>query len=83
MLPVDSSNAIALRGDAAAVDQLAGIAQELDRRAASGSEIRVVFLEHADAEQLLPVLQQLLGQAPTPAAARAAAPRAHSDKANG
>ena len=31
-------------------------------RAASGSEIRVVYLEHADAEQLLPVLQQLLGQ---------------------
>ena len=65
VVPVDSSNAIAFRGDAAAVNQLIGIAQELDRRAASGSEIRVVFLEHADAEQLLPVLQQVLGQTPT------------------
>ena len=65
VVAVDSSNAIAVRGDAASVAQLAGIATELDRRAASGSEIRVVFLEHADAEQLLPVLQQLLGQAPT------------------
>ena len=65
VVPVDSSNAIAFRGDGAAVTQLIGIAQELDRRAASGSEIRVVFLEHADAEQLLPVLQQVLGQTPT------------------
>ena len=65
VVPVDSSNAIAFRGDGATVARLAGIALELDRRAASGSEIRVVFLQHADAEQLLPVLQQLLGQAVT------------------
>ena len=65
VVAVDSSNAIALRGDSASVARLIEIAQELDRRAASGSEIRVVFLEHADAEQLLPVLQQLLGQAVT------------------
>ena len=70
VVPIDSSNAIAIRGDAASVAQLVGIAAELDRRAASGSEIRVVFLEHADAEQLLPVLQQLLGQAVTPPTTR-------------
>ena len=65
VVPVDSSNAIAFRGDGATVARLIEIARELDRRAASGSEIRVVFLQHADAEQLLPVLQQLLGQAPS------------------
>jgi len=65
VVPIDSSNAIALRGDAAAVASLSGIALELDRRAAHGSEIRVVFLEHADAEQLLPVLQQVIGEAPS------------------
>jgi general secretion pathway protein D len=43
------------------------MARDLDRRAAAGTELRVIFLEHADAEQLLPVLQQLLGQAATPA----------------
>jgi len=69
VVPVDSSNALAFRGDAAAVAQLIGIAQDLDRRAASGSEIRVVFLEHADAAQLLPVLQTVLGQTPTQSAA--------------
>jgi general secretion pathway protein D len=62
IVPVDSSNSLALRGDAALVARLAGLAGELDARAASGTEIRVVFLEHADAAQLLPVLQQLLGQ---------------------
>jgi general secretion pathway protein D len=62
IVPIDSSNSIALRGDAATVARMAQMARELDRRAASGTEIRVIFLEHADAEQLLPVLQQLLGQ---------------------
>lgn len=70
VVPVDSSNAIAFRGDAASVANLIRIAEDLDRRAANGSEIRVVFLQHADAEQLLPVLQQLLGQTPTQAPAR-------------
>jgi len=65
VVPIDSSNAIALRGDASAVASLAAVAQELDRRAAHGSEIRVVFLEHADAEQLLPVLQQVIGGTPS------------------
>ena len=62
VVPVDSSNSIALRGDSATVARLAAMAEELDTRAAAGTEIRVLFLEHADAEQLLPVLQQLLGQ---------------------
>lgn len=62
IVPVDSSNSIALRGDRALVARLADIARDLDRRAESGAEIRVVFLEHADAGQLLPVLQALVGQ---------------------
>jgi general secretion pathway protein D len=70
VVPIESSNSIALRGDAATVARLAGMVRDLDRRAASGTEFRVVFLEHADAEQLLPVLQQLLGQTVTPATRR-------------
>jgi general secretion pathway protein D len=65
IVPIDSSNSIALRGDAATVARMVEIARDLDRRAATGTELRVIFLEHADAEQLLPVLQQLLGQAVT------------------
>lgn len=65
VVPIDSSNSLAFRGDAATVSRLVDIARDLDTRAENGTEVRVVFLEHADAEQLLPVIQQLLGQSAT------------------
>jgi len=65
IVPVDSANSVALRGDPAVVARLADVATELDRKAAAGSDIRVVFLNHADADKVLPVLQQLVGQAAT------------------
>jgi general secretion pathway protein D len=77
VVPIDSSNAIAIRGDAATVARLAEMARSLDRQAASGTEIRVYWLEHADAEKLLPVLQQLVGQS-TSAAITSSAPAAQS-----
>jgi general secretion pathway protein D len=63
IVAIDSSNSIALRGDPQSVARFTAIAADLDRNAATGSEIRVIFLEHADAEKLLPVLQTLVGQA--------------------
>jgi general secretion pathway protein D len=66
IVPVDASNAIAIRGEPAQVGRLAAMARDLDRRAATGSEVRVVFLQQADAANVLPVLQQLMGQQPTP-----------------
>jgi general secretion pathway protein D len=63
IVAIDSSNSIALRGDAPTVGRFSNIIADLDKRAAAGSEIRVIFLQHADAEKLLPVLQQLAGQA--------------------
>lgn len=62
IVAVDSSNSIAIRGDAGTVARLAQMARDLDRQAASGTEIRVYWLEHADAEKLMPVLQALIGQ---------------------
>jgi general secretion pathway protein D len=69
---VESSNSLILRGDAEAVRPLLGVVADLDRRAESAGDVRVVTLQHANAEQLVPVLQQLVGQAVTPAAAEAA-----------
>ena len=63
VVAVDSSNSVALRGDAPTIAKLAAVARELDARAANGSEIRVLWLDYADAETLVPVLQQLVGQA--------------------
>jgi general secretion pathway protein D len=69
VVAVEGSNSVALRGDPSAVARLTQIARELDTQARNGTEIKVVFLENADAEQLLPVLQQLVGQAPDQPAA--------------
>lgn len=62
VVPIDSSNSVALRGEPGLVAELARTVEELDKAAANGSDVRVVFLKHADAQMLLPVLQQLVGQ---------------------
>jgi len=62
IVAVDSSNSIAIRGDASSVARLVSLTQELDKRAAAGTEVRVYWLDHADADKMVPVLQQLLGQ---------------------
>lgn len=67
IVAVESSNSLALRGDRGSVARFAAMARDLDRRAASGAEVRVIWLQHADAAKLLPVLQQLVGQSVTPA----------------
>jgi general secretion pathway protein D len=63
IVAIDSANSIVIRGDALSVARLAQMTLDLDRRAAAGTEVRVYWLEHADAEKLLPVLQQLIGKA--------------------
>lgn len=62
VVPVDSSNSLLIRGEPATVARIAALARELDARAASGTEIRVIFLEFADAAQILPVLERVTGQ---------------------
>lgn len=74
VVAVESSNSVLLRGDSDAVQRLLPIIADLDRRAESSDDVRVVFLRHANAEQMLPVLQQLVGQSPT-AGAGAGGPR--------
>src|SRR3546814_11170832 len=67
IVPIDSSNAIALRGDQALVARFVAMATDLDQRAAGGAELRVYWLEHANAETLLPPLQHLVGGGSDPA----------------
>lgn len=64
VLPVESSNSVIIRGDPALVQRVVQTVLELDRRAERNGDVRVVKLQHASAEQLLPVLQELIGQAP-------------------
>jgi general secretion pathway protein D len=84
VVPVDSSNAIALRGDPTSVSRFASMAKELDKRAESGAEIRVYQLEYANAETLLPTIQSLIGESsasPLPAAPTAQGSPAQSGEA--
>ncbi|MEN9391772.1 MAG: hypothetical protein RLZZ104_115, partial [Pseudomonadota bacterium] len=89
VVPVDSSNAIALRGDPTSVSRFAAMARELDKRAESGAEIRVYPLEYANAETLLPTIRSLIGETGSessdagvaPAAAANASPSAGATSA--
>lgn len=62
---VGASNALVIRGHSNRVARLAALARELDTKAgANGAETRVVFLQHADAGAIVPVLQRLMGEQP-------------------
>lgn len=76
VVPVDSSNAIALRGDPTSVSRFAAMARELDKRAESGAEIRVYPLEYANAETLLPTIRSLIGETGSESSEPAVAPAA-------
>ncbi len=67
VVPVEGSNAVAIRGEAGQVARAAQIAEDLDRKAVGGLETRVIYLEHADAAAIVPVLQTLVGQPVTQA----------------
>ncbi|MBL8649538.1 MAG: type II secretion system secretin GspD [Sphingopyxis sp.] len=67
IVPIDSSNAIALRGDQSLVARFVAMANDLDAKAAGGTELRVYWLQHANAETLLPTIQQLVGGGSDPA----------------
>lgn len=65
LVVVESSNSLILRGEPEAVRPMLDLIADLDGRAETSGDVRVINLQHASAEQLLPVLQQLVGQTPT------------------
>ena len=83
IVPIDSSNAIALRGDQALVARFVSMAHDLDAKAAGGTELRVYWLEHANAETLLPTLQQLIGGGSDPAQKAGLPPASTSSSSSG
>ena len=61
VVAVDSSNTLLLRGDPGTLQRLGAIARQLDSRAASGSDIRVIWLDYADSALMVPMLERLVG----------------------
>jgi general secretion pathway protein D len=83
VVAVEGSNTVLLRGEPEAIDRLLPLIADLDQRARSNDDVKVIFLKHANAEQMLPVLQQLLGLPVSGAgAASADATRATADAAS-
>lgn len=83
IVPIDSSNAVALRGDQAMVARFVAMATDLDQKAAGGTELRVYWLEHANAETLLPTIQQLVGGGSDPAQKAGLPPATTSSSSGG
>ena len=77
---VDTSNSLVLRGPAETVARLKDVALMLDEQARPTGDTRVIFLQHADATQMVEMLQSVVDQPRAAGAAgqaSAAAPSAN------
>lgn len=61
VLAVEASNSILIRAEPALVTRLVGVIAELDRIGANKSDLSVIYLNHADAEEMAPLLRELAG----------------------
>jgi general secretion pathway protein D len=61
---VERGNAVLLRGDKAAVERMAAVIRDLDERSATTDSVRVIALQHADAEEIVPILKDIVGVLP-------------------
>ncbi len=73
-VPVRSGNTVVLRGEPDTVARMAGLIGDLDRTSLRQDTVRVVRLQNADAEELAPVLENLLGALTQPGEGAEGAP---------
>ncbi len=59
IIPVLSSNTLILKGDQDVIDGLVPIIADLDSRSATKGNIEVIYLKHADVEEIVPTLEQI------------------------
>ncbi|MFC3052772.1 type II secretion system secretin GspD [Kordiimonas pumila] len=58
-LPLESSNTLILKGSRDVIDSFLPVLKELDKSNASRGDLRVIYLKHASAEKLLPMLETI------------------------
>lgn len=61
VVAVDTSNTVILRGPAQEVQRLEPLVSELDARGNTKIALDHIYLNHADAEELVPIIKELLG----------------------
>ncbi|MEZ5927247.1 MAG: secretin N-terminal domain-containing protein [Parvularculaceae bacterium] len=59
VVPVEASNSILIRAEPAMINRLSSVIAELDRIGEAKSDLSVVFLSHANAEELAPLLKEI------------------------
>ncbi|WP_417498131.1 type II secretion system secretin GspD [Maricaulis sp.] len=59
--PLPSSNTLVIRGSAQAVRAMAALVRRVDVASVSNQGFRVVYLNNADGEMLLPILEEMVG----------------------
>ena len=74
VVPVDTSNSLLIRAEPRVMYKLANVIRELDRAGESSTEISVIALKHADAEDMLPLLQEMFGNGSSVGATGSPAP---------
>ncbi|MGV6821011.1 MAG: type II secretion system secretin GspD [Parvularcula sp.] len=78
VVPVDATNSIIVRGSADEVARLIPVINRLDATGAARSAIDLIYLNHADGEQVVPIIQQLLDGGVGQAAGATASPTTSS-----
>lgn len=56
-MPLDSSNTLILKGQQDMIEMIMPVLEQLDQNNASRGDLRVIYLKHANAEKLLPMLE--------------------------
>ena len=64
VVPVEASNSVLIRADPVLLRRLQSIVAELDRFGENTSELAVVYLNHANAEDLAPILTEVANDGP-------------------
>lgn len=82
IVPVAGSNSILVRAEPAILSRLIGVVSELDRIGKAKSDLSVITLNHADAEDMSKLLKELASAQAQVAGADGAAPAAAPGRAN-
>lgn len=61
IVPVDASNSVLIRAEPAVLSRLSAVVSELDRIGQSKSDLSVIALDHADAEEMATLLREIAG----------------------
>ena len=59
VVPVEASNSVLIRAEPAMINKLSAVIAELDRMGGAKSDLSVISLNHADAEELAPLLREI------------------------